>query len=401
MFFVRLTPAIGFDAAALFAAGCPLPQVAGGSSALTHRTSKRRAVSAEASADPSGPSPGPPSPGRRLLEFLDTQFLPVGLVTFAVLAAIFPAPGAACSTAGLSKCCTFGIFLISGLLLKQADAAAALRSPIPLIFGLLTILGFTTAMGPLCLAIPFLPTGLSIGLAIFCCMPTTLSSGIALTQAVGGNTALAILLTVASNVLGIFTMPFALERVLGSTVSLQPGALLASLLKVIMLPLALGATLRVLVPSIAQAVDSNKKVTTKLQSALLITVPWMQVSASASVLMGIGLGQLLVVAAVGAGIHALFVAFNFACVRGLNMGAELGYAEAQAMQRAVVLVGSQKTLPVAVTVINSMTVWLGPAAALAVIPCIICHIMQIVVDSFLVGHWLRQDAAAQSQRKLA
>jgi len=26
MFFVRLTPAIGFDAAALFAAGCPLPQ---------------------------------------------------------------------------------------------------------------------------------------------------------------------------------------------------------------------------------------------------------------------------------------------------------------------------------------------------------------------------------------
>ncbi|AQK71497.1 putative sodium/metabolite cotransporter BASS4 chloroplastic [Zea mays] len=41
------------------------------------------------------------------------------------------------------------------------------------------------------------------GLAMFCCMPTTLSSGVTLTQLVGGNSALALAMTVASNLLGI------------------------------------------------------------------------------------------------------------------------------------------------------------------------------------------------------
>ena len=53
-----------------------------------------------------------------------------------------------------------------------------------------------------------------------------------LAQAVGGNAALALLLTVGTNLAGIFTMPFMLCWLLdtgGSAVALAPGPLLRSL----------------------------------------------------------------------------------------------------------------------------------------------------------------------------
>jgi sodium/bile acid cotransporter 7 len=58
--------------------------------------------------------------------------------------------------------------------------------------------------------------------------------------------------------------------------------LLASLLKTILLPLAVGVLLRSYVPGVAETIDANKKLATKAQSCLLIVVPWMQVSNSVS-----------------------------------------------------------------------------------------------------------------------
>jgi sodium/bile acid cotransporter 7 len=58
-----------------------------------------------------------------------------------------------------------------------------------------------------------------------------------------------------------------------------------------------------------------------------------------------------------------------------------------------VLVGSQKTLPIAVTVLGQLGGALPDlAVGLAVIPCVVAHLAQILVDSLLVSHWLRQDA---------
>lgn len=71
-------------------------------------------------------------------------------------------------------------------------------------------------------------------------------------QTVGGNTALALLLTVASNLLGIFTMPFVICQLLGSStgsaVAIQPGPLLKNLVKTILVPLVAGASVRATVP---------------------------------------------------------------------------------------------------------------------------------------------------------
>ena len=75
----------------------------------------------------------------------------------------------------------------------------------------------------------------------------TAAQRLAAIQTVGGNTALALLLTVLSNLLGVFSMPFVLCRILGASgsgISIDPKPLLINLLKTILLPLLLGATAR-------------------------------------------------------------------------------------------------------------------------------------------------------------
>jgi len=76
-------------------------------------------------------------------------------------------------------------------------------------------------------------------------------------------------------------------------------------------------------------------------------------------------------------------------------GASAGRAAAS-VRRAVVLVGSQKTLPIAVAVLGQLG-GAAPALAgggLAVVPCVAAHLSQILIDSLLVSAWLRADRAA-------
>ena len=72
-----------------------------------------------------------------------------------------------------------------------------------------------------------------------------------LPQAIGGNTALALLLTIGSNLLGILTMPFVLCAVLGAgdiASAIKPVALLFTLVQSILVPLSVGAAARAFIP---------------------------------------------------------------------------------------------------------------------------------------------------------
>jgi sodium/bile acid cotransporter 7 len=70
-------------------------------------------------------------------------------------------------------------------------------------------------------------------------------------QAVGGNVALALLLTLCSNMIGIFTIPFILPAVLGAeagAVALSPWPLLQQLVQCILVPIIAGACCRAFIP---------------------------------------------------------------------------------------------------------------------------------------------------------
>jgi predicted Na+-dependent transporter len=65
-------------------------------------------------------------------------------------------------------------------------------------------------------------------------------------QAVGGNTAMSILLTVSSNIAGVFTMPLILQLMLATSCALKFDALklVIGLAPTVLLPLLIGAALR-------------------------------------------------------------------------------------------------------------------------------------------------------------
>jgi sodium/bile acid cotransporter 7 len=145
-----------------------------------------------------------------------------------------------------------GIFVISGLLLQRGETVAALRSPLALAFGLASILALTPAAALLCLALPLQPREVALGLAVFCCVPTTLSTCVTLTNACAGNAAVALLLVVASNMAGVFTIPVVLGAVLGAAggaaPAFNPAALFRNLVATVLLPLLGGVALQLAVP---------------------------------------------------------------------------------------------------------------------------------------------------------
>ena len=255
------------------------------------------------------------------------------------------------------------IFVVSGLTLKTEDIKQSIKHPRGLILGLASILGLTTLMGFVVQELPFSQSEFADGLTIFCVVPTTLSSGVALVQAVRcrfslccsgglidnsetwrhhhaapqlacvlvhvlpwgsrpihlfcgdlhcacapflcyaldraqmwgivimastcsdryvqarGNAALALMLTVVTNLVGIFTVPFILKGMLGgSSVSLDAVTLLVKLLITILAPLSIGKAVREIVPKVPAFVTRHKTALSLLSNGSLIMIVWMTIS---------------------------------------------------------------------------------------------------------------------------
>ncbi|KIZ05282.1 hypothetical protein MNEG_2671 [Monoraphidium neglectum] len=332
--------------------------------------------------------------------FVQAQFLPVVLVTAICVGCSFPQAGVAVSQLpNLTAFVTTAMFVISGLQLRQGEALQALKARGAVAFGIISILLITPLISLAVLRLPLHPPELAIGLAVFCCMPTALSSGVTLTQQIGGNVALALLLTVSTNMLGVFTMPFTLPALLGpalaGSVRLEPLPLLVKLVKTILVPSLVGASIRAFVPGAAAFVDARKKYLTYSNALLLALVPWTQISKAVAQRVPLEAGSLLVAAAAGVGVHLAFLALNIGACRLLRLGGP-DPAAALAVRRAVILVGSVKTLPVAVSVLASLGPALGPMAGVAVVPAMSAHLSQIIIDSMLVARWQAQDRAAKA-----
>jgi solute carrier family 10 (sodium/bile acid cotransporter), member 7 len=316
--------------------------------------------------------------------FLHRQMLPVGLLTVAIVGLIWPAPGRAMALLPTQYVAVSIIFLCSGLLLRTQEIRHAASAWPATLWGMTSILFITPAVGVAVALHAPLEDSFRLGLAIFCCMPTTLSSGIALTSQAKGNTALALLLTVSTNLLGVFTIPFVLAIALGAvgSITLSAESLLVKLCLTILLPLIAGRLLRLRLGDWADARRSNITVVSNLA---LISVPWMKFSQSSDRLAAVAPDQLLMLVGAGLVIHVLYLA--------LNGGATRLFGFSVPVRKAVVMMASQKTLPVALTVLALIPdeVLSAQSKGLVVIPCITSHLGQIFVDAFLATRWSTMD----------
>ena len=308
--------------------------------------------------------------------------LPVGLVLVALAGMLWPEPGRVMGRLPTQYVAVSIIFICSGLLLRTDEIRAALHAWPATAWGTASILFITPAVGAMiAFRTPLDPT-FQLGLALFVCMPTTLSSGIALTNQARGNAALALLLTVTTNLLGVFTIPFVLVAVLGAVgqVELSATDLLLKLCLSILLPLAVGRWLR---RFLAAHVDAHRPRITMLSNLALISIPWMKFSESSERLASVALASLAVLIVAGLAIHAVYLVLNYTVTRlaGFDLPT----------RKAVVLMTSQKTLPVALTVLALIpdSALSSEVKGLIAIPCITSHLGQIFVDAVIATKWSR------------
>ena len=315
-----------------------------------------------------------------MLRFLQRQFLPVGLVAVAIVGFLRPAPGIYMAGLPTQFIAVAFIFLLSGLMLKTDEFHAALAAWKATTWGCFAILFATPVIGTaIAFQLPMEPA-FQIGLALFCCMPTTVTSGIALTAQARGNVALALLLTVLTNTAGILTLPFVLAYLLGAIghVELSAADLLYKLCISVLLPLGIGKFLR---RHVATWVDAQRPRLSLASNTALISIPWMKFSESSERLVQVETTSLLVLVASGVVIHAIYLAFNACACAVLHLES--------AARKAVILMSSQKTLPVAMTVLAFLpdTTVSPELKGLIAIPCITFHLGQIFVDAFIATRW--------------
>ncbi len=281
---------------------------------------------------------------------------------------VIPYPGAALNEIGLLPWLVAGIFFINGLntttgqlkLGKGYKTAMSLTIVINLV--LAPIIGWLSYL--------FLPIGpdLKLGLVIMCIVPTTLSSCIVLTRITGGNAQWALFFTLTLSFLGIFTTPITVGTILGYEIENQSLDLFKKLIQIVLLPFLLGFFCRN-----RMKIEKLPSYLVQLPTLLVIAGAWLTLSSSQQDLINISSLNLLIVIGLSAVIHIILLLFSWYGATTIGLAAE--------NRLAVLFTASQKTMPIAVSVIVSIDSTLG----VAVVSCIIYHFIQMIFDSVLAS----------------
>uniref|UniRef100_A0A2P2K7X4 Putative sodium/metabolite cotransporter BASS4ic isoform X3 n=1 Tax=Rhizophora mucronata TaxID=61149 RepID=A0A2P2K7X4_RHIMU len=198
-------------------------------------------------------------------------------------------------------------------------------------------------------------------------------------------------MTVISNLLGILIVPFSISKFIaaGVGVSVPTKQLFRSLVLTLLIPLVLGKAFRESFNGLAEFVDQNRKLLSRISAIFLSLVPWIQVSRSRALLLLVNPAVFLLAVGMGALLHIILLAFNSLAVKGLSAvsGGSRSIFTKEENANAFILVASQKTLPVLVAVVEQLGGVFGESGLL-VLPCVAAHLNQIIMDSFLVNNRL-------------
>jgi sodium/bile acid cotransporter 7 len=338
----------------------------------------------------------------RVRAFVVAQFLPLSFLVAVVIALAWPAPGAAVlsvTVAGgvrlVQEINIIIVFFISGLALNTSDLVKARKHKFEVLYGLVMLLMLSPLLGFVVRAVPLESKGLLAGAVIFCIVPTTLGIGIALVRSAKGNEAIAVLLTIISNVLGVFTMPLWLAALLADSGlgQIDIPDLLLKLSLTTLVPSLLGKALR----------DCNKRAEafakryrtelSMLSTANLAFVVWQTLSGARNTLFQQPIGSVLGATGLVMAVHLVLLAINYVVVRKI-FKAELVEAV------AVIIMASQKSAPVAVTVVSYIT-YDAQIQGILAIPAITGQLFQIFFGALIAGPIARAVDSDKARATLA
>lgn len=274
------------------------------------------------------------------------------------------------------------IFYVQGLFLSLADVGLAARAWRPLLAGLVCVLAATPWAGAAVLRLELGPQELNFGLALFACMPCTLTSGVVLVERARGNVALAIFLTVSASMLSTVTIPVVLPAVLSTgslsaDLSIDPVPLLVRLLLLVLVPLLAGMACRSVRPFLQWA-ERHRTLLRSAALAGLICIPWMKVSAASERMPEVGVARLALVLLVGVLLHVVFLVASAAAALAGAPASDRG------SRVAVLIMGSEKTMGVLLTVLTLIEDDIGDLSpGLAFVPVVMAHLSQILIDAVI------------------
>lgn len=209
-----------------------------------------------------------------------------------------------------------------------------------------------------------------------------------------GNAALALMLTVVTNIVAVFILPYSITLVIPQSTGVNINAvqLLEKLVLTILVPLIVGKAIRELSSWVRKQAAAHKFALTMINNTSLILIVWMTVSSAQQNIVHTGFGTLCLIALAAILLHVIYLCVNFVLVKVLRLP--------QPEAAAVLVMGSEKTLPMAVTVIAYLPAVLGTAGQLTV-PCVIAHISQVLMDAAITERMGSRVRAAAKKKEIA
>ena len=294
-------------------------------------------------------------------------FLSVGLVLAVIFALIIPAPGAWMKHNGFVPALVVIIFLISGWQFNFREVKLNRKFFYALFLAIIISLFGAPLLGMGAVELCALGTMTGLGLLVMCCGPVTLSSATVITGLAGGNSIWALFITIIMNIISIFTIPvmlkFSLEEAEG--VDISASKLLYKLLVLVLLPFAVGIIAKKLTKFKTHASVGY------IPSSCVILTVYAASAASRKLLCESSFTEILLLTAIVFAIHAILMLAAWTAGKAIKLDVP--------EMKAMIFVSSQKTLPIAISVLAVLC----DNAGAAIIPCLLFHFTQLFADSAL------------------
>ncbi|MBA2481464.1 MAG: bile acid:sodium symporter [Planctomycetes bacterium] len=268
------------------------------------------------------------------------------------------------------------IFLICGLSLPlRALSAAAGRIRVHVF-----VQGFSFVLIPVSfllvdriLAVLELPLPMRNGLLLAACLPTTISTCVALTRLSGGSEAIAICNSTIGNLVGIVATPMLVLLSTGRQATIPMGDIFAQLALMVVLPLAIGQVLRLVGE---RWLVRGRAVFSLATSLLLLVLVYLVFCDSFAAGLRVGAASLVAIIIIVAVAYPLLLAAAFAASgrRPWNM--------TRAERVAASLCASHKTAVLGVPMLSIMYAG-DPHLPLLCPPLLIYHFVQLFIGTAL------------------
>jgi solute carrier family 10 (sodium/bile acid cotransporter), member 7 len=311
------------------------------------------------------------------LDFVKKRWFLFGLVIVSLITLIdgsesVAALGKWCKAQGGGNAVIFLIFLASGLILNNEQIRKGLGDLKGTALALILIFVMAPAVAYAVSALP-MDRGARIGLFLVAVTPTTMTSGVVMTGAAGGNMAHALLITVLANGMSMLTIPLSLGALLGiggegGAVSIEKGKMMLQIAFLVLVPLVIGMLLR---PGRQGLAGRLRKGVPVFTQSMILAIVWMGLSGARGAVLSGGARTLQVVVFAFL-FHALLLVVAFGLVKLFRVG--------PGRRESVIFMGGQKTLPLSVLLQTT----LFPEYGLALAFCVIHHFVHLMMDGYLV-----------------